>query len=83
MKEGKKEEKKQVGETERTRKKKLGTTHNTQKNEDFLLENDPAGWTKTRIYQTAPLNFFSVWLGVFFFRDREREARDTNAIIVG
>ena len=29
---------------ERTRKK--GTTHNTQKNEDFLLENDPGGWTQ-------------------------------------
>lgn len=33
-----KEEKKQVGETERSRRKKAGTTHNTQKNEDFLLE---------------------------------------------
>jgi hypothetical protein len=27
-------------------KKKLGTTHNTQKNEDFLLENDPADGQK-------------------------------------
>lgn len=44
-----KEEKKQVGETERTRKK--GTTHNTQKNEDFLLESDPGVWTKQEIYQ--------------------------------
>jgi hypothetical protein len=40
-----KEEKKQVGETESELEKK-GTTHNTQKNEDFLLENDPGGWTQ-------------------------------------
>jgi hypothetical protein len=47
-----KEEKKQVGETESELEKK-GTTHNTQKNEDFLLENDPGGWTqKQEIFYT-------------------------------
>lgn len=38
---------------------KKGTTHNTQKNEDFLLENDPGGWTKTRILPTT-LSFIYV-----------------------
>lgn len=46
-KEGKKEEKKQVGETERTRKR-----HHTQhKRMKIFLKSDPGGWTKTRFFQ--------------------------------
>lgn len=45
-----KEKKRKRNKWERQRELEKGTTHNTQKNEDFLLENDPGGWTKTRIH---------------------------------